>query len=170
MRYHWILLIAASSSSCAGNQVLTSGRPLAAYASDKGWVKISDQQVKFQAGRFLLEMKACSTEVDICYSSGNESISVPKKCPSSIVAYYNGDKRFEVVGYVHGIVTVKPRESDSIMFSYSKSMGITAIYWDFDSSGALKDRGGGLGIDRVVAQKYAFRPMRSQAGLPCEGS
>jgi hypothetical protein len=143
---------------------------LASYFNDKGWVKIGNQQANFQAGSFLLEMKTCSTEADICYFSGAASISVPRKCPSSIVAYYNVDKRFEVIGYVHGIVTVKPRESDSIMFSYSKSMGITAIYWDFDASGALKARGGGLGIDRVVAQKYAFLPMRLQAGLPCKSS
>lgn len=92
----------------------------------------------------------------------------PVTDPQSIVDYYNESGEFELIGYVHGIVTVRPSGSDKIMFSYSKDRGITAVYFDYQDSGVLKDRGGGLGVDRVAAEKVAFLPKGSKPILACD--
>lgn len=168
MRNYRVLLIASLLSSCsAATQPLADSRSIV-YHGSAGTATIYSERIVIETSGDQVVLQGCSTDEVICYRSGPEMISITRKCPPSIVEYYTKNENFRFVGYVHDVVTVKPAQSEKIMFSYAEEMGITAIYYDFDGSGTLRDRGPGRGVDRVAAQRIQFLPKQSRRAFACE--
>lgn len=170
MRPYWILLMSFVFTSCAGIDSSRKENVRTAYYNSAGTITVETDRMLFMSNKGDFTMTGCSNEIETCYASGRQVISVPKICPSSLVEYFLKDDRFELVGYVHDVITIKPRDTDVIMFSHSMHLGITVIYWDYNNSGVLRDRGDGLGIDRVAAQAFAFLPKGPLAPFVCKPS
>lgn len=161
----FITLLLASCSQATSPSEL--GRP-SNLSKNAREFSLGDGRITLFNGQEYKTLTDCSNDEDFCFADGNDLFLAPKICPDSIVQYYADIKEFEFLGYVHGMVTIKPRKNDNFMFRYSEQYGISALYWDFDKTGAFVDRPE-LGVDSQRSEQYEFMAPQSGRIAVCSG-
>jgi hypothetical protein len=149
------LALATISTACSPAPKIADGQ------NDFNAISISEKSIQLAHGNRRRSFENCGSVSEYCFQSRGALLVFPKHCPESLVSFYADDPRFTFLGYVHGFLTVQPKDRTDLVFIYSEHYGLGALYWDYGGDDSFVDRGANLGVDMVAAEKFKFTPASS---------